>query len=329
MSSKAIHEVGVAAGADRKGPVESLAIIVPVFNEKDAIGGVIESLLAARGAATWEILVVDDGSTDGTAAIVDRYADRVRILRHPWNRGYGASLKTGILSTRAENVLFFDGDGQHDAADLPAFVQGLESCECVFGVRPKGAGVPAIRKPGKWALAQVCNFLAVQKIPDINCGFRAGRRRMFMRMLDLLPDGFSFSITSLMFVLKSRISWKFIPIRCHFRQGTSSVRIVQDGVKAVLLALRLIMLFDPMRALGYPAIALVLVGVLYQIFILATYGLHIVGGSILSILAGIILFHFGLLADQIASLRKEISSHNSLYWEEHAAAEEKRAPDRA
>jgi glycosyltransferase involved in cell wall biosynthesis len=321
MSPQGNEKAASRETADRKGPVESLAVIVPVFNEKDSIGGVIESLVAARGSAPWEILVVDDGSTDGTAAVVDRYADRVRVLRHPWNRGYGASLKTGILSTRAENVLFFDGDGQHDAADLPAFVQGLESHECVFGVRPKGAGVPAIRKPGKWALAQVCNFLAVQKIPDINCGFRAGRRRLFMRMLDLLPDGFSFSITSLMFVLKSRISWQFVPIRCHFRQGTSSVRIVQDGVKAVLLALRLIMLFDPLRALGYPAIALVAVGVLYQVYILATWGLHIVGGSILSILTGIILFHFGLLADQVASLRKEISSHYSLIWEEREAEE--------
>ena len=294
----------------------SLAIIVPVFNEQTGVGPVLEALLRARGAENWEIVAVDDGSTDGSSAVLQRFADRVRVCRHPSNRGYGASLKTGILSTRAENVMFFDSDGQHDAADIPAFVHALQICECAFGRRAQGAGVPAVRKPGKWLLHQICEFLANQRIPDINCGFRAGRRLLYMRMLDLLPDGFSFSVTSLMYVLKSRFSWTFVPVQCHTRQGTSSVRIFQDGLKALLLALRLIMLFDPLRAFGCPALALIALGVVYQIYILATTGLHIVGGSILSILAGVILFHFGLLGDQIASLRKEISSHNSLYWEE-------------
>jgi hypothetical protein len=138
-------------------------------------------------------------------------------------------------------------------------------------------------------------------------------------MLDILPDGFSFSVTSLMFVLKSRFSRTFLPVACRFRQGTSSVRILHDGVTTALLALRLIMLFDPLRAFGIPAVALIVAGVVYQIYIFAATGLHIEGGSVLSLLAGIILFHFGLLGDQIASLRKEISSHYSLFWEEQAA----------
>jgi glycosyltransferase involved in cell wall biosynthesis len=295
---------------------ESLAIIVPVYNEGAGVRGVLDALLAQRGDRPWEIIVVDDGSADATRQALAAYADRVHVVRHPVNRGYGAALKTGILSTRAENVLFFDSDGQHAASGIPAFVAALGVYECVFGMRPKGAGIPLARKPGKWILHRICNFLAAQKIPDINCGFRAGRRLLFMRMLDLLPDGFSFSVTSLMYVMKSRYAHTFVPVQCHFRQGASSVRILQDGVKTALLALRLIMLFDPLRALGYPALALIGVGLAYQVYILATTGLHIVGGSILSILAGIILFHFGLLGDQIASLRKEISSHYSLYWEE-------------
>lgn len=299
----------------------SVAIIVPVFNEQEAIGGVIRNLLSVRGTSAWEIIVVDDGSTDATPERLAEFEDRVRVVRHPANRGYGASLKTGILATDKRNVLFFDGDGQHDAADLPAFVENLARYECVFGMRSGRAGGPRIRKPGKWVLQRVCNLLANQRIPDINCGFRGGRRHVFMRMLDLLPDGFSFATTSLMFVLKSRFSHTFLPIRCHARQGKSSVRIVSDGMRTLLLALRLIMLFDPLRTLGIPAVALIGTGCLYQVYILASTGLHVVGGSILAIILGVVLFLFGLLADQVASLRKEIGSHQSLYWEDQERRE--------
>jgi glycosyltransferase involved in cell wall biosynthesis len=299
----------------------SVAIIIPAYNEKAGLPGVLDKLIQLRGAQDWEIIVVDDGSSDGTKEALVPYADRVHVIRHPSNRGYGASLKTGIQAARTENVLFFDADGQHDVSDIPPFIEALKQYECVFSVRPKGAGIPAVRKPGKWILQKVCNFLADQKIPDINSGFRAGRRNLFMRMLDLLPDGFSFSTTSLMYVLKSRFSYIFLPIQCHSRVGTSSVRIISDGVKTMMLALRLIMLFDPFRAFVGPAVGLILVGIIYQTYIIASEHWRIAGGSIVAILSGIILFHFGLLGDQIASLRKEISSHNSLFWEEQERRE--------
>jgi glycosyltransferase involved in cell wall biosynthesis len=305
--------------------MNSLAIVVPVFNEEASLEQVLAQLLAVRGTQSWDIIVVDDGSRDGSAAILERFSAQLRILRHPSNRGYGAALKTGILATQAENVLLFDSDGQHVADDIPAMIRELGAHECVFGVRPAAAGAPAGRRPGKWLLRKVCNFLALQKIPDINCGFRAGRRRIFMRMLDLLPDGFSFTTTSLMYVIKSRFSYTFLPVQCRNRLGKSSVNIVTDGVKTLLLALRLSMLFDPLRVFGYPAVALIAAGVVYQAYIFYRTGLHIEGGAILSILAGIILFHFGLLGDQIASLRKEISSHYSLDWEERARREKEGA----
>ena len=292
-----------------------LAIIVPVFNEPRAAGPVLDGLLQFAEGRDLEVIVVDDGSNEETVSALAPYESRVLLLRHSSNHGYGAALKTGIQATRAENVLFFDSDGQHRVEDIPGLLRELGRHECVFGARPRGAGIPAIRKPGKWLLQRVCNFLANKKIPDLNCGLRAGRRLLFMRMLDLLPDGFSFSITSLMYVIKSRYAYVFVPVQCGPRTGTSSVRIVSDGIKAILLALRLIMLFDPLRALGVPAIALILTGVVYQVYVMMIFRWKIVGGSILSILAGIVLFHFGLLADQVASLRKEISSHNNLFWE--------------
>jgi glycosyltransferase involved in cell wall biosynthesis len=301
-----------------------LAVIVPVFNEREAVRPVLEALLRFAENRDMEIIAVDDGSDDGTTDILAEFAGRVILRRHSSNRGYGASLKTGILATQAENVLFFDSDGQHSVEDLPKLLEQLERHECVFGARPAGVGIPLIRRPGKWLLQRVCNFLAGRKIPDLNCGLRAGRRMLFMRMLDLLPEGFSFSITSLMFVIKSRYSHVFVPVHCGPRTGKSSVRIFYDGIKSVLLALRLVMLFDPLRALGVPAVALIATGAVYQVYVILIYRLKIVGGSILAILAGILLFLFGLLADQVASLRKEISSHNSLFWE----LEQQRGKDR-
>jgi glycosyltransferase involved in cell wall biosynthesis len=293
----------------------TLAVIIPAFNEVEGIGGVLDELLAVPGAESWDLIVVDDGSTDGTRDVLARYGEKINVIRHASNRGYGASLKTGILATRATNVLFIDADGQHSPAEIPAIVEALETHECVFTKRGQNAGTPMIRKPGKWILHRVCNFLANRSIPDINSGFRAGRRHIYMMMMDLLPDGFSFSTTSLLYVMRSRFSFTFIPITCKFRVGSSSVRIVYDGVKTLLLALRLAMLFDPLRTFGYPAIAFVVIGVLYQVYIFLTYRFTIVGGALLSVLIGVLLFVFGLLGDQIASLRKEISSFAALLWE--------------
>jgi glycosyltransferase involved in cell wall biosynthesis len=303
------------------------AIIIPVYNEAEAVGDVIQGVLDAVAGQPCDVIAVDDASEDGSSEVLQGFGDRIRVIRHPSNHGYGASLKTGIRATRALNVIFLDSDGQHDPCNLPALIDALKDHEMVFGERAKHAGVPMVRRPGKWILHWVCNFLAARKIPDINCGLRGGRRRIYMQMLDLLPDGFSFSTTSLMFGMRSRFSTIFVPVIVHPRKGSSTVRIVYDGMKTLLLSLRLMMLFDPMRAFGYPAIGLMAIGVLYQAYIFAKWGMHIEGGAILSLLAGIIIFHFGLLGDQIASLRKEMSSQTSLFWEDHERREEDATDD--
>lgn len=311
-----------SGGEDSVEPIMSegtsswLTLIIPAYNEAEGLGPVLDGVLALPCANEFSVVVVDDGSTDATPAVLAKYAGRIQVIRHPSSRGYGASLKTGILSTRAENVMFMDADGQHLAEDIPALLAKLhDGVECVFTVRPKNAGIPFIRRPGKWLLGRLCNFLANRRIPDINCGFRAGRRAIYMQMLELLPDGFSFSTTSLMYVMRSRYTFTFVPIQCKARTGTSQVRIVQDGVKTLLLALRLMMLFDPLRALGYPAAILFVMGFVYQMWVFATYRFTVVGGALLAMVAGILLFFFGLLGDQIASLRKEISSFNHLLLE--------------
>jgi glycosyltransferase involved in cell wall biosynthesis len=302
----------------------SMTIIIPSFNDLAGLRFVLKDLFALPGIERWSVIVVDDGSPEPVEDALSAYLGRLRLIRHSSNRGYGAALKTGILAARTENVLFIDADGQHDVRQIPELAAALQKYECVFTARKGSKGIPLLRRPGKWILGRVCNFLAARKIPDINCGFRAGRRHIYMMMLELLPNGFSFSTTSLMYVLRSRYSFVFLPTVCQQRIGSSSVRIVYDGLKTMLLALRLMMLFDPMRAFGYPALGLITLGVVYQIYIFYTFRLTIVGGALLSILIGVLLFFFGLLGDQIASLRKEISSFNCLLWEDLQAQEESR-----
>ena len=297
-----------------------LAIIIPVYNENPQVGEVLDRVLQVRGEQPWEIIAVDDASTDGTAEVLEKFGDRIRVIRHAANYGYGASLKTGIHATQARSVVFMDADGQHDPAYLPTLVEHLQQCDFVIGMRKSQEGVPYIRRPGKLVLKVVVNFLVGRVINDVNYGFRGGRRKLYLRMLDVLPDGFSFSTTSLVYVLKSRFTVRFLEIPSQARKGVSMVRIFRDGMNTLLLCVRLIMLFDPMRAFAGPALCLIGMGLLYQVYILVWKGLHVEGGAILSILAGIVLFHFALLADQIAAMRKEISAHASLI-EEHLHAD--------
>lgn len=292
------------------------AIIIPAYNEAPHLLELIERVIALRGGQPWEIIVVDDGSTDQTPEVLRAVADRVRVIRHSGNFGYGASLKTGIHATRARDVIFLDADGQHDPAYLAPMTELLDRYEFVIGMRRAQEGVPLIRRPGKLVLKLVVSFLVGRWIEDVNFGFRGGRRSLYLRMLDLLPDGYSFSTTSLVYVLKSRFTAHLWELPSKARKGVSMVRMFRDGFKTLLLVVRLIMLFDPLRAFGVPALVLIGIGLLYQVYILVYKGLHVEGGAILSILAGIVLVHFALLADQLAAMRKEMSAHASLIEEQ-------------
>lgn len=292
-----------------------IAILIPAFNEEAGIATTLRKVIEVRGNSPWQVIVIDDHSTDRTPEILKEFAGQIRVIRHTGNLGYGASLKTGIRSTRAENIIFLDADGQHDPSFIPQIVEKLGDYEFVIGERVRQQGVPLIRLPGKFVIQTVVSFLIGHKAPDVNFGFRGGRRKIYLRMLDLLPNGFSFTTTSLVYILKSRLSVYFMTMPAAPRQGKSSVRIVRDGLRTLLLALRLVTLFDPIRTFMTPAVLLIGAGASYQIYIFVKFGLHIEGGAILAILAGVILFHFALMCDQIASLRRELSAHSNLLAE--------------
>ena len=280
-----------------------VSIVVPAFNEEEAIATVTESL--AERYPDYEIIVVDDGSSDHTAQRVDR--DRCRLISHQVNRGYGASWKTGAKNARGKIVVFFDGDGQFQVEDVGRAVDKLraEDCDMVLSVRRQGAGEPLIRRPGKAILFAVANFLARQKIRDLNCGLRAVKKKVLLRYLHLLPDGFSASTTSTLVFIKRGYKIGEIEITTKKRLGSSSVRIVRDGLGTILLILRIIALFDPLRIFLPASAFLMAFATVYSLYEAFTRGLGVpVLGAVIFI-GGMTTFFMGIICDQISAVRLE------------------------
>ncbi|MBI4551943.1 MAG: glycosyltransferase family 2 protein [Candidatus Latescibacteria bacterium] len=287
----------------------SFSIVIPAFNEADGLVQVLGELAHAVDDRCLEVLVVDDGSTDGTGTTAEGFTGSlpVRVIHHPVNRGYGAALKTGIRAALGEIVVTMDADGQHDPRDLAALIERTVDHDMVVGVRTRDSHRESSRRAGKWFINRLADFLTRTRIPDVNSGLRAFRRETILKYLHLLPDGFSASTTSTIALTKRGCAVAWVPITTRRRTGTSRVRQVRDGFGAILLMTRLITLFDPLRVF-FPAgagmfVAGLLSGVYY--FFYGSYGGGVSTGSLLLLLTGLLLFFFGLLADQIAALRLE------------------------
>ena len=282
----------------------TISIVIPAHNEAQGIGDVLRDLGDHKPPGVIEIIVVDDGSTDGTAKIA---ADAgVRVLRHANNRGYGAALKTGIRAAAGAYVLTMDADGQHrleDVARLCEAPRSAESPECVIGQRTALVHSPLWRMPGKWLLRWMAQFLTRRKIPDLNSGLRLMRRDVAMRYINLCPQGFSFSTTITMALLSRGYGVEFVPIEVKRRVGKSTVS-VRTGFDVILLVLRLATLFNPLR-IFLPASVLCVLGGIGWGARYAIAGQGVTVASMLAILTGVLLFALGLVCDQVAQLRLE------------------------
>lgn len=278
------------------------SVIIPAFNEAQGLLKVLNSLTELFPSE--EIIVVDDGSNDKTHEIACSF-NKVKVIRHEKNYGYGASLKTGINHASTEKLVFFDADGQHGTEDIKKFVDYLNNYDLVSGERINDQGINMARLPGKMILRMVVNFLANTKLKDINCGFRAVKKSAIKKYLFLLPDGFSFSTTTILLFLKRRYRIKFVPIQIKKRMGKSSVKQLRDGFNTLLLIIRLITLFDPLRIFTSMGMFFALFGVFYGIYKMMTVGFGLPVGALLFLTIGLFSFLLGILCDQISSLRLE------------------------
>lgn len=284
-----------------------LSVVVPAYNEGMTIGPMLDCLLPLASVHGWEVIVVDDGSTDETAAEVTRREDWncLKLLRHPYNRGYGAALKSGIRMSTAPLIATMDSDGQHDPNDLLKLIPLTTSFNLVVGRRTELIHSQLWRMPGKWFLNWLANYLTGFKIPDLNSGLRIFQTDAIRKYLHLCPDGFSFTTTSTIAFFNQGYAVTYIPIttRQRDRRAKSSVNL-STGFNTIILILRLASLFQPLRVFMPISFLFGMIGFLWGLpFVLLQRGISI--AALLFILTSLLLFFFGLLTDQVAQLRLE------------------------
>ena len=274
------------------------SVVIPAFNEADTVAQVVGEL---RGAAAWrEIIVVDDASTDATANVAAGAG--ARVVRHPYNKGNGAAVKTGIRHATGEWVLILDGDGQHSPDDAVRLVQRLGEYDLVVGARSPATQATSARRLGNFALNRIASYLAERPIPDLTSGFRAARRRYLIEFLHLLPNGFSTPTTTTLAFLRAGYSVTFEPVDARPRSGASKIRFARDGAKFFLILLKVITIFSPLRIFVPISACAFGVGLVYG---LGNYALQsrIPNGAVILLMFAVMVFLVGLVSEQIATLR--------------------------
>jgi glycosyltransferase involved in cell wall biosynthesis len=278
----------------------AVSIIVPAFNEAEAIGQLVTEL---RSADAWhEIIVIDDGSTDATAG--QAATAGARVVRHPYNKGNGAAVKSGIRRATGEYVLIVDGDGQHDPGDARRLAARLGEYDLVIGSRSAETQATHARRFGNSALNWLASYLTDREIPDLTSGFRGARREYLREFLHLLPNGFSTPTTTTLAFIKAGYNVTFEPVEARPRAGQSKIRLARDGTKFLMIILRIVTLFSPLRVFLPIALASFLLGTGYALWTIATQS-HITNSSVLLIIFAVIVFLVGLVSEQISALRFE------------------------
>lgn len=280
------------------------SIILPAKNEAAAIGATVEKIhtqLAQMGLTTGaEVLVVNDGSTDDTAAVAE--AAGARVVHHPYSKGNGAAIKTGARAAQGDVLVFMDADGQHDPADIPRLLDQLnQGHDMVVGARQKGSQASVGRGLANGLYNRLASWMTGHKVEDLTSGFRAVRADKFREFLYLLPNGFSYPTTSTMAFFRAGYSVAYVPIHAAKRIGKSHIRLLRDGARFLLIIFKIGTLFSPLKI--FAPVALLM-------FLLATgwYGWTFItmhkftNMSALLYTGSVITFMMGLISEQITAL---------------------------
>jgi len=281
------------------GDPSTVSVVIPVFEEAEAIGTVIQSL---REAATWcEVLVVDDGSSDETARVATTAG--ARVIRHPYNKGNGASVKTGIRNAAGEFILIIDGDGQHSLADGLRLVNLLREYDLVAGARPgSNQQASAARYAGNHLLNWLASYLTGRHIPDLTSGLRAARTSGLREFLHLLPNGFSTPATTTLAFVKAGYNVRFETISVAPRLGKSKIKLVSDGARFLMILLRVVTIFSPLRIFLPISAIFFALGAGYALWTVATRH-DMTDSSVLLLVLAVVIFLVGLVSEQISAMR--------------------------
>jgi glycosyltransferase involved in cell wall biosynthesis len=280
---------------------KKITVVIPAFHEEAVIGSVVARVIdALRPYAASEVLVIDDGSPDGTGAAAA--AAGARVIRQPYNKGNGAAIKTGIRNAQGDIIVFMDGDGQHDPADIPRLVAPMDQYEMVIGARSPRSVSEWHRRQANRFYNVLATYICGTCVLDLTSGFRAVRADLARKFCHLLPNRFSYPSTMTIVMLKAGYSVRFVTIDTTARVGRSKLNPVRDGLRFLFIIIKVATLFEPLKIFLPIGLLTLLPGVvlaIYRLIIGRPWTLPIV----ISVSVGALIIVLGLISEQIALLR--------------------------
>ncbi|MHA3059174.1 glycosyltransferase family 2 protein [Acinetobacter sp. ANC 4636] len=275
-----------------------ISVVLPAKNEAGAIGQTIAQI--QRLQLAYEIIVVNDGSTDQTKQVAEQAG--AKVISHPYSKGNGAAIKTGARHAQGEIIIFMDADGQHDPNDIPQFIKKLEQgYDLVVGARQKGSQASLGRGFANAFYNKLATYMTEHQVEDLTSGFRAVRAEKFREFLYLLPNGFSYPTTSTMAFFRAGYSVTYIPIHAAKRIGKSHIRLLRDGTRFVLIIFKIATLYSPLKMFLPIAILLFMIATGWYGYTLYEYS-RFTNMSALLYTGSIMVFLMGLISEQITSL---------------------------
>jgi glycosyltransferase involved in cell wall biosynthesis len=278
-----------------------LSIIIPVFNEEKNLAALIAKI-NALGLPAAEIIVVDDGSTDRSGDIA--LAAGANVIRHPYNIGNGAAVKSGIRAARGQQLALMDGDGQHQPEDLPKLLAASDNYHMVVGARAKGSKLRVHRYAANGLYNLLASYVTKFKVKDLTSGFRVLSRVDALGFIDLLPNTFSYPTTLTLAFLRSGLTVKYVPIQTLYRSGQSKISLLADGVRFLLIITKIATLFTPFRVFLPVSAFFFFTGAGYYLYTYMTEG-RFTNMAVFLLTTAVIVFMLGLVSEQIALLRME------------------------
>ncbi len=280
-----------------------VSVIIPAYNEAGTIKNVIEKIM--RIDSEFEVIVVNDGSSDGTAEIAKDTG--AIVYSHPYNMGNGASIKSGIRIASGDVLVFIDGDGQHDPEDILKMLQYFPEYDMVVGARSKKSQVSLFRGTGNRVLNWLAGYVAKFQIRDLTSGFRAVKAEIAHSLLYLLPNTYSYPTTMTLGVLRNGRSLKYLPIEAQKRQkGKSNISFFRDGVRFFMIITKICGLYSPFRIFLPVSFFIFLIGFIYYLYTYFVTG-RFTNMSALLFTTAIIVFFMGIISEQISQMRFERS----------------------
>ena len=275
------------------------SVLVPVYNEEQALEETLKIIKEVMNTLNNlnEIIAINDGSKDRSFSVLSKISD-ISVINNPYNLGYGASLKKGLLQAKGKYIIITDADGTYPFTAIPQMVSFLKEYDMVVGARKQTKNIPLMRRPAKAMLSFLANILAGRKIPDLNSGLRVFKKDMALQFMNLYPNGFSFTTTITLAAMTNGFTVKYIPIPYFKRKGKSSISPARDFIGFILLIVRIMTYFDPLKFFLLPGLFLMLAGFGYGVFQYIVID-NLAELPIILILAGLQLCFLGLLADLV------------------------------